>query len=482
MGSSSSKESESARRRRHDSYLAELLEEYESATARLAAITAGAESSSECASDCECSACESDGSLEEHDWKYRQDPSSQSAHGQPAYESHYVDPLAYSSRASGSFHPQSSSNNYNNNNNNNSFIVWQVSPDGPILDISFTPGGEHVVAVVKTSRSLGAQQEFRIWEVRSSRPVHVQNQSQQGNSGMGSEVYGNSFQDSTPDSHTINGSFIMSPCWKESFLRPDDRFFSPKLDFVDICSRDIVSFEIPSKMLSLPMVASPSPGSIMGFDQILVGVDSVCKSIIHVVGSAKNGARIEKSHDLRCGEITHLAFFPTGQHVLSLSKSGVCRCTNIEDGSGDGIHIKSNHAADMLQYVHRRHVDHDSVSEYSAYEHVVSVFGSDVAIWYWWPHRDEGPTNRLLMYNLNTTLGRCVTPLCITYDGVFLACASDDGFDIIEVVTGKWVMGTSSWRGGPFGICKGAFSPDGSEIILCTQERTIYSHNLDGLY
>lgn len=451
-----------------------------------AMVNAGVDSSSsDCDSDCECSACEEDdddgSSAGEHDWKlYNRQRPSQAAYGQQqpiAHESYY-DPPAYSPPTSASLPPQPS----NNVNNTNSAVVWQKSPDGPIVDISFTPGGEHVVAVVKTSGSLGAAHEFRIWEARSARPVHVQDQSQQGRSGMGgSGFYGSSFRDYPTPNPSISGSFIMSPCWREAFLRPDNQVFSPELDFVDLGSRAIVPFEVPGKM-SLPIAASPNPGYIMGFDQVLAGVDSVCKSVIHIVGKAKNGVVLDKSYDLRCGEINHLTFTSDGAMVLSLSKYGVCRWTDIDCGAGDGIHIMSRHPSDMLHSGHMKLPSCTSPSGYDEFRHIVSVWSSEVAVWRWVPHQDGEISSRLDVYDLNEVLGRRLTALCISPDGLYIACASDDGFDIIEVVTGKWVMGTSSWRGGPFGICKGAFSPSGRGILLCTQERTIYWHKLDGLY
>lgn len=60
----------------------------------------------------------------------------------------------------------------------------------------------------------------------------------------------------------ISGSFIMSACWRESFLCPDDRFPNRTLDLVDLNARATFPFQIPRKMW-LPIVASPNPGLLL---------------------------------------------------------------------------------------------------------------------------------------------------------------------------------------------------------------------------
>lgn len=270
----------------------------------------------------------------------------------------------------------------------------------------------------------------------------------------------------------ISGSFIMSGCWGESFLRPYDRFSNRKLDLIDLNARATLPFEIPRKMW-LPIVASPKAIFFLGFDRLLAGVDSVHKNVIRVAGSARNGDTFEKKFDPGCGEVTHLALDQYGSALISLHKNGRFRWTDLRDGDGGSFSINSNYPADMLQYGPRRLDDSASSSGLIKHGLVVSTWGPDIAVWA--PGSGIYETG-FKMYNLEKRLKRRVTPLCISHDALFLACASHDGFDIIEVVTGKVVRGNGVR--GLFGICKAAFSPDGKIIIVCTHERTIHQFEL----
>lgn len=169
----------------------------------------------------------------------------------------------------------------------------------------------------------------------------------------------------------------------------------------------------------------------------------------------------------------HLAFPPFGLHLISLHKNGRFRWTDTRDGNGRSFPINSNYPADMLQYGPRRLDDSVSSSGLTRNGHIVSIWGPDVAIWA--PGSTIG-TAGFKMYNLEERLRRRVTPLCISHDALFLACASDDGFGIIEIVTGKLVRGDGVR--GLFGICKAAFSRDEKIIIVCTHERTIHRFEL----
>lgn len=53
-------------------------------------------------------------------------------------------------------------------------------------------------------------------------------------------------------------------------------------------------------------------------------------------------------------------------------------------------------------------------------------------------------------------------PLCISPDGRYLACRTEDGFDVMEVSSGAVV---SSVESGVL-VTAGAFSPDSSVLLL----------------
>lgn len=394
-------------------------------------------------------------------------------------------------------------------------LLWQVSTDGPMLDIAFTPGGGHVAAVVKTRGPLGEEREVRIWEVQTGLPVRVNEHSTQGN---WTGLYGGSEQGRSLDqsraggfynnfspgggphgwssgnygvgscgasgttsgnqlNHHVSGTFIMNPLWGEAFLRPDNRYLQRKLDLIDLRSGDLRFFEAPIK-LCLPIVASPNPGFIPGFDCILVGVDYHLKGVIHVLCTSENGARLEKQWNAGRDEITHLAFHPSGGTVYSLSKDGYCRWTSIVAGSGDGIHINSRYPPDMIQVGWSQVRDPASGPGYITGEHVVSIWGSDVAFWYLDTGYGEEPS--LQVYNLNETLGRRVLPLCISHDGCYLACGSHNGFDIIEILTGTAVR--ENMGKGLYDIEKAAFSLDGQKIVVSTAGKTTHLFAMLDLY
>ncbi|KAK7428608.1 hypothetical protein QQZ08_004869 [Neonectria magnoliae] len=93
---------------------------------------------------------------------------------------------------------------------------------------------------------------------------------------------------------------------------------------------------------------------------------------------------------------------------------------------------------------------------------IVSVWGTTVHVWL--PH-----TNDLTSYALNSVRRTEGWPLCISPDCRYMACRTEDGFDVMDVASGAVVFTADE----DVLITSGAFAADGKTLVLGTMDGTV---------
>ncbi|KAK2613865.1 hypothetical protein N8I77_000739 [Diaporthe amygdali] len=261
----------------------------------------------------------------------------------------------------------------------------------------------------------------------------------------------------------VSGDIVLWPKFDHgcSFLRPDHK--SASIDNVDIHKQASSSGPDDLGSLWLPVAISSNPGSIPGFPEVYAGVRYKHTTDLCIVGISPT-RRLESSWKVHDDEITHLAFTSSGQHVVSLARNKTCRITSITFGPMfEERRFHTKYKASMLQ------VAGDPPM-------IVSVWGTDVHVWYPWAN-----TEQFWSYSLNESRKTRVVPLCISGDCQYLACGTNDGFDLIYVASGEpFVKGLG--RG--LGLCdiqKGAFGADCQSIVVATADNRVHTFELDGM-
>ena len=149
-------------------------------------------------------------------------------------------------------------------------------------------------------------------------------------------------------------------------------------------------------------------------------------------------------------EVTQLGFLPVweegGKAMVSAGKDGYVRVTSIASGRTlKKIEIGARAPASILQ------VSPDG-------KLVVTVWGRDVVLWFL-------ETGRVHTYNLNAVRQTEGWPLCVSPCCSYLACRTEEGFDVSDVVTGKF-RGELARKGEP--ITAAAFNNDGTRLAVGT--------------
>lgn len=328
---------------------------------------------------------------------------------------------------------------------------------GRTLDLAFTPGGGHIVATVEVDTSSGEGREFRIWDFRTLQRVPVYSQAPNNRYGLGYQV-----PTKLPLDSYVRGSFILHPLLMEGFLRPivTSPIRSTTIDQVDPVSNLSFTWLRGAGRLSLPMAASPCPQLMPGFETILAGVDLERRNILRILGWSQDGGRLEKAFAVHHLGITHVTFTGDGDYIITLSKDRWCRLTSLAAGPTTfSTRISTPHSPDMLKSCYVGAGPQRRIL-------VTSIWGSDVAIWY---PQDEGSVHNPVVFNLSAALGRAVLPLCITDSCRFLACSTQNGFDIIDLI--EWRLMAMGLGAGLYDIKRGAFSSGNHYIAVSTTER-----------
>lgn len=195
-----------------------------------------------------------------------------------------------------------------------------------------------------------------------------------------------------------------------------------------------------------PLVFSPDGAT-------LAGVSTRDPSRIVLARVSKESVAVKTMVLKHMDEVTRLAYLPDGMKLVSAGRDGYLRVTSLETGR----------TLKMIEVGGRAHASILEVAPDGT--KVVSVWGRDVVIW------DLG-SGSVHTYNLNVVRGDGVNegwPLAISPDCRYIACRTEDGFDVSDVDTGKF---------------RGDFATPGSVITSAAftkNSKKIAVGNYDGL-
>ncbi|KAI5465431.1 WD40-repeat-containing domain protein [Mariannaea sp. PMI_226] len=147
--------------------------------------------------------------------------------------------------------------------------------------------------------------------------------------------------------------------------------------------------------------------------------------------------------------ITHAAFMPDNS-LVTASRDGTLRITNPA----------------TAKTLRRLEIEGSSIPRALAISlgghRIVSIWGTTVHVWM--PY-----SNDLTSYNLNSVRAKEGWPLCISPDGRYLVCRTEDGFDIMSMASGEVVFERDS----DTFVTAGEFSLDGNILILGKMDGTV---------
>lgn len=188
-----------------------------------------------------------------------------------------------------------------------------------------------------------------------------------------------------------------------------------------------------------------------------------CKERVGI-WDAKTGKRVGRvvSH---IDTVTHAAFAPPGligntctsanpgDKIVTLSRDGTLRITDPATSKTLSRLEIDSHNPRMLAVSSRA---------------VTSIWGSRVHIWY-------PAINDLTSYDLTTTRMEEGWPLCISPDCRYLACRTEDGFDIMELSSGTVLCSEPC----DALVTSGAFSPDSRLLLLGRMDGVLEYWDID---
>lgn len=144
--------------------------------------------------------------------------------------------------------------------------------------------------------------------------------------------------------------------------------------------------------------------------------------------------------------VTHAAFL-LDHNLATASRDGTLRVTDPSTGK-TLRRLEMGYAAGPPQVLN---VSPDGTR-------VVSVWGTTVHVWL------PGGGDVVTSYSLGLSREREAWPLCVSGDGRWMACRTEEGFDVMDVMTGEVVFERRG-EGGGF-VSSGAFSEDGRVLVL----------------
>lgn len=348
---------------------------------------------------------------------------------------------------------------------------WKTQAAGPVLRLNFTPGGAHIIAVVQRDSAGRQAQELQLFETKTSREVVLDQQENRPPSyqtlrdGNGGNTSGY-----RQDPSTSAGQFILHPGdgFEESILRPD--MGGSRLTVVDLYY-PLDRFEEPDdalvtklKGVQFPMAVSPDPLVLPGCDDVFAGVDTENNSVLRVFSwsADEHLLRQRRFWDFMDDEITHLEFTRDGRRIVCLTKNKCCRVVDIATDGHHVIPIPTTHEPEMLR----------------TYQSPDGKLKVAVSIWQDLVVVSEYGGGHIDIYSLLGAMGRKVRALCLTKDCEFLACATDDGFDIFQPRSRRIVQ--KGLGRGLTDIRTGCFSDDGRHIAVADASGKIHLFQLSG--
>lgn len=333
---------------------------------------------------------------------------------------------------------------------------WKIQAAGPVVSLTFTPGGGHIVAVVQSGAS-GQARDLQVFEKKTSQEVvlepqenrppsyHASKDSQEGN------VWGSSLGVPTSASH-----YALHPGggFEESIVRPD--VGGSRLNVVDLFYPS-EEFENPEDALvtklqnvQFPIVISPTSEVLPGCDEVFAGVDTADKGMLRVYSwsADEHLLRERRCWNFPNDEITHLEFTRDGRRIVCLTKKKYYRVVDLTSEGQFGIPVTTKHEPEMLRTYQSRD---------GRIKVAVSVWQDVVVV----GNYDRGQTE---IYSLSGAVGSSVRALCLTKECDLLACATDNGIDLFQPRTRKVVQ--KGLGRGLVDIRTGSFSDDGGYLAV----------------
>jgi WD40 repeat protein len=181
---------------------------------------------------------------------------------------------------------------------------------------------------------------------------------------------------------------------------------------------------------------------------VAVSIRDPSRIVVIQMGNLDTFSQIKHTLMHHQDEVTQLGFLPVweegGKAMVSAGKDGYVRVTSIASGMTlKKIEIGARAPASILQ------VSPDG-------KLVVTVWGRDVVLWFL-------ETGRVHTYNLNVVRQTEGWPLCVSPCCSYLACRTEEGFDVSDVVTGKF-RGELLKKAAP--ITAAAFNNDGTRLAV----------------
>ncbi|KAK0725778.1 Quino protein amine dehydrogenase [Lasiosphaeris hirsuta] len=213
----------------------------------------------------------------------------------------------------------------------------------------------------------------------------------------------------------------------------------PRLEVFDLTlRRRTIKADLPVRA---PLAWSPDGAT-------LAGVSTRDPSRILVIpmagAGAKAGVKVGKVLAVHGAEVTQLGFTSDGTAVVSAARDGAVRLTGVTSGrTVRKVQVEAKGEAGMMQ------VSNDGLT-------VVLVWGRDVMVWWL-------KTGLLTGYNLDAMRYQEGWPLAVSPDAKYLACRTEDGFDVMEVESGQF-CGEVEVRDDL--ITAAAFTHDGKRVAV----------------
>ncbi|KAF5017101.1 hypothetical protein F66182_11016 [Fusarium sp. NRRL 66182] len=166
------------------------------------------------------------------------------------------------------------------------------------------------------------------------------------------------------------------------------------------------------------------------------------------VWDVKSGTRVGRvlSH---IDAVTHAAFLPN-RSLVTISRDGTLRITNTA----------------TCKTIRRLEIDGSNNPRALAVSpdarSIVSVWGTNVHIW-------MPEVNDLTSYNLNAVRRYEGWPLAISSDCRYMLCRTEEGFDIMDVMTGSIIFEKATEEL----VTSGAFAEDGKTLVVGRMDGTV---------